>query len=153
MLHEPLCFISASQRSGTVPGGMVWYRVPVVPGINLRITAENLNFEKAENYLIKSEQHICAGYQEGGKDSCQGDSGGPLICLRDTSQRMHHNKKSSLKVLTGIVSSGIGCGEEENPGVYTNVYRHLGFIRNVISQHNSCPNNKCQNGGRCIVRC
>ena len=103
--------------------------------------------------MIKSEQHICAGYREGGKDSCQGDSGGPLICLRDTSQRMHHNKKSSLKVLTGIVSAGIGCGEEENPGVYTNVYKHLGFIRNVISQHNSCPNNKCKNGGRCIGRC
>ena len=136
----------------------VWTRpsgtAPVVPDINLiQVTVKNLNLKKAENYLIKSEQHICAGYREGGKDSCQGDSGGPLICLRDTSQRMHHNKKSSLKVLTGIVSSGIGCGEEENPGVYTNVYRHLGFIRNVISQHNSCPYNKCQNGGRCIVRC
>ena len=91
---------------------------------------------KAENYIIKSEQHICAGYQEGGKDSCQGDSGGPLICFRDTNRRMYH-KKSSLKVLTGIVSSGIGCGEEENPGVYTNVYSHLDFIRGVIYQRNS----------------
>ena len=86
--------------------------------IRVKVTGENSNLNKAENYLIKSEQHICAGYQQGGKDSCQGDSGGPLICLRDTSQRMHHNKKSSLKVLTGIVSSGIGCGEVENPGVY-----------------------------------
>ena len=65
---------------------------------------------------------------------------------------MHHNKKSSLKVLTGVVSSGIGCGEAENPGVYTNVYRHLGFIRGVISKHNFCDGNtECQNGGRCVV--
>ena len=44
-----------------------------------------------------------------------------------------------MKVLTGIVSYGIGCGEKENPGVYTNVYKHLSFIRNVIWQNCSSP--------------
>lgn len=40
--------------------------------------------------------------------------------------------------------------KQKKPGVYVNVYRQLGFIRGVISQHNSCPHNKCQNGGRCL---
>ena len=27
-----------------------------------------------------ADSMICAGEEEGGKDSCQGDSGGPLVC-------------------------------------------------------------------------
>jgi len=49
---------------------------------------------------------ICAGLDEGGKDSCQGDSGGPLLVNGQ---------------LTGIVSWGIGCAEPEYPGVYASV--------------------------------
>ena len=117
------------------------------------IASKFSNLNQTQNFHILSEQHICAGYEEGGKDACQGDSGGPLICLRDTNKRTYRNKKSSLNVLTGVVSSGIGCGEKEQPGIYTNVYRHLGFIRDVISKHNFCAHNKCQNGSRCEVRC
>ena len=125
----------------------------MVKALYLGKNFENFNLKKAENYRILPEHHICAGYKEGGKDSCQGDSGGPLVCLRNTLKRMHHNRKSSLKVLTGVVSSGIGCGEAENPGVYTNVYRNLEFIRRVISKHDFCKDNtECQNEGRCVVR-
>jgi len=51
---------------------------------------------------------ICAGVSEGGKDSCGGDSGGALYI-----------KKSGKQI--GIVSSGEGCAQKENPGVYGNV--------------------------------
>ena len=60
---------------------------------------------------------ICAGYLEGGKDSCQGDSGGPLIS--------YENGQSQL---IGIVSWGDRCAEPNKSGIYTNVQNYISWI-------------------------
>ncbi|XP_039442595.1 trypsin-1-like [Culex pipiens pallens] len=64
--------------------------------------------------------NVCVSV-EGGRDSCQGDSGGPLNVI---------DGGSSLQV--GIVSFGIGCGEE-TPGIYARVTYYMDWILHVMT--------------------
>jgi secreted trypsin-like serine protease len=62
---------------------------------------------------------LCAGLDQGGKDSCQGDSGGPLDM----------DGADGCPVQVGIVSWGEGCAEAQAYGVYTRVAAYAGWIR------------------------
>lgn len=64
-------------------------------------------------------QMICAGFQEGGKDTCFGDSGGPLTC-----------QQNGEKQLVGIVSFGRGCARPNYPGVYVRLTAVRDWIQN-----------------------
>ena len=62
---------------------------------------------------------ICAGLEEGGKDSCQGDSGGPLIVA---------DSRGCPRQI-GVVSWGRGCALKDAYGVYTRVSHFAAWIQ------------------------
>uniref|UniRef100_A0A3B4ABR1 Peptidase S1 domain-containing protein n=1 Tax=Periophthalmus magnuspinnatus TaxID=409849 RepID=A0A3B4ABR1_9GOBI len=75
------------------------------------------------SYAI-TENMLCAGQAEGGKDSCQGDSGGPLV-----------RKQNSRWIQGGVVSFGIGCALPGLPGVYARVSRYETWIKSHITEN------------------
>jgi hypothetical protein len=81
---------------------------------------------------IDEDVMLCAGVEEGGKDSCQGDSGGPLLELHD-----------GQYVQVGITSFGNGCAEPNSPGVYTRVSGVKSWIDQMICELSENPPASC----------
>ncbi|MEZ4631564.1 MAG: serine protease [Deinococcales bacterium] len=74
--------------------------------------------QEAYGRVVEAENHICAGYHEGGVSSCQGDSGGPLL--------VRGGPVGIIQV--GVVSFGRGCARENAPGVYARVSNFYDWI-------------------------
>ncbi|USE37317.1 serine protease [Endozoicomonas sp. SCSIO W0465] len=124
---EPVPLISAEQfadiDTGSVFETMGWgtlgykkgqpdtLQVVKVPNVDRELCNSRYDGAITKNML-------CAGFDEGGKDSCQGDSGGPLI----------YNHQGTWYQL-GVVSWGFGCAEPGYPGVYTNIFELLDWLR------------------------
>ncbi|XP_061566603.1 tryptase-like [Cololabis saira] len=70
-----------------------------------------------------TDNMLCAGLEDGGKDSCQGDSGGPQVVQKD----------NMTWVQAGVVSFGEGCARPEKPGVYTRVSRYQEWISDTVT--------------------
>lgn len=65
---------------------------------------------------------LCAGLRTGGQDACEGDSGGPLV-----------TRYKKTWFLTGVVSWGKGCANENMYGVYVRVSNFLDWIEHIMS--------------------
>ncbi|KAK7175097.1 hypothetical protein R3I93_002102 [Phoxinus phoxinus] len=95
----------------SLPNTLQEVQVPIV---------NNSVCDKAYGGKITSNM-MCAGVNEGGKDSCQGDSGGPMV-----------SKNDSLWIQSGIVSFGEGCALAKFPGVYARVSQYQSWISSQI---------------------
>merc|ERR1712008_193186 len=70
------------------------------------------------------DSFICAGGADG-KDTCKGDGGSPLVCPSKYDPNTY--------VQAGIVAWGIGCGEDNTPGVYASVSKGACWIDYAMS--------------------
>ncbi|KAI4459990.1 eg:bacr7a4.3 protein-related [Holotrichia oblita] len=78
-------------------------------------------------YYNLHQSFICAG-GELNRDTCKGDGGSPLVCPI--------SKQNGRYFQAGIVSWGIGCGENNTPGVYVNVALFITWIDSELSAKN-----------------
>ncbi|XP_038048507.1 uncharacterized protein LOC119722447 [Patiria miniata] len=97
--------------------------------------------------VIITENMLCAGETNGGKDSCGGDSGGPLVTQYD-----------GKWFQVGVVSFGYGCGVAGYPGVYVRLTAFQDWIAPIFDgedpdrQDSNCTDRglyRCYCGG-CI---
>nr|XP_009665540.1 PREDICTED: anionic trypsin-1-like [Struthio camelus australis] len=124
---QPLALPQASPATGTNCTVMGWGTTtspeesyPNTPQcVNVSVVADA---ECQAIYTGKvTEDMLCAGVAQGGKDSCQGDSGGPLSCNG---------------TLQGIVSWGLQtCALPGRPGVYTRVCNYVGWILDTMNRN------------------
>ncbi|CAH8478317.1 unnamed protein product [Schistosoma guineensis] len=71
--------------------------------------------------------YLCAGGRYVDGDTCQGDSGGPLLCI----ESKNYSKFIKKWFVVGIASSGIQCGLNGIPSIYTPLYPYLDWIESI----------------------
>jgi len=94
-----------------------------IPNILRKVTVPFVTAEACSAAYPGSitDRMICAGFEEGGKDSCQGDSGGPLLI-----------GSGAKTALAGVVSWGEGCARPKKFGVYSKVSSVMEWIEKTI---------------------
>lgn len=116
-LPGTICYVTGWGRlatNGPHPTMLLEAEVPLV-------SRELCNTPEIYNGIIH-ERALCAGSAEGGVGPCQFDSGGPLAC-----------QENGLWYLSGVVSWGVGCGEPNKFGVYSDMSVLTDWVKDVIA--------------------
>ena len=77
------------------------------------------------NDFVVEDGMMCAGHENGVRDSCVGDSGGPLVknFVVDGDDAYYQ---------VGIVSFGFECGKPNEPGIYTRLTEYTDWIHRLV---------------------
>merc|ERR1712077_109342 len=101
-----------------------------LPVVNQGVCQDKLRSTRLGQKYKLHDSFLCAG-GIAGKDTCKGDGGSPLVCPSKYDPNTY--------VQAGIVAWGIGCGEDNTPGVYASVSKGVCWIDYAMS---------CQQGSR-----
>lgn len=71
-----------------------------------------------------TDEQLCVGSQEGGKDTCNGDSGGPIQVATDLQTCAYY--------VVGVTSFGGSCGIGTSESVYTEVAGNVDWIERLV---------------------
>ncbi|XP_064103370.1 trypsin-1-like, partial [Macrobrachium nipponense] len=131
----PVCMPSASNLyenvDATATGWGTLSNGGPQPSTLYEVTIPTMTNAKCSTYINGiTANMICAGVEQGGKDTCTGDSGGPLVTVSSTGV----NTMEQI----GVASWGYGCGDVRKPGVYTRVTRYLPWIYNYTAACSYC---------------
>ena len=77
---------------------------------------------------FNSTVSFCAGNGKGGNDTCHGDGGGAFV-------REGKRGDKYQWIVTGLVSWGEGCAQENQYGYYTRVYPFIDWIKKVEAEN------------------
>ncbi|HEX5659565.1 MAG TPA: serine protease [Polyangiales bacterium] len=105
------------------PDTLRWVNLPIAP---LADCKERVRDPEDRNLRVTDDM-ICAGTLQGGRDTCYGDSGGPLVV-----------PVFGLPVLVGVTSWGVGCAAPGYYGVYTRVRSYRGWLLDCMNAPDRC---------------
>ncbi|XP_056309984.1 tryptase gamma [Danio aesculapii] len=107
---------------GNIESGVSLPSPQILQEVNVPIVGNNLcNCLYGGGSSITNNM-MCAGLLQGGKDSCQGDSGGPMVI-----------KSFNTWIQAGVVSFGNGCADPNYPGVYARVSQYQNWISQYVT--------------------
>ncbi|XP_034478923.1 venom protease [Drosophila innubila] len=93
--------------------------------VSLQRYSDEICMERLESRIVPRTQ-FCAGSGSDSSmaDTCNGDSGGPIF--------VQHRSHNCLKLIIGVTSYGLICGNHKFPSVYTKVHLYTDWLERIV---------------------